>query len=103
MSVVKVLIELVKTQGFYGFCKGTGLENCLWCLNLHLCSERVQTLDIRSSQDKVPLDVRIFPLNQSTPEIRTKVHVLRELLLEVVTLEFIVRKLSKNSTEVLSC
>ena len=101
--MVKVLIELVETQGFYGFCKSTGLENCLRCLNLHLCSERVQTLDIRSSQDKVPLDVRIVPLNQSTPEIRAKVHVLRGLSLKVVTLEFIVQELSKKSTEVLSC
>ena len=88
----------MKTQGFYGFCERTGLENCLRCLNLHLCSERVQTLDIRSSQDKVPLDVRIVPLNQSTPEISTKVHVLRGLSLKVVTLEFILQYMHMHTT-----
>ena len=65
-------------------------------------SERVQTFNIRSSQGKVPLDVRIVPLNQSTLEIRTKVDVLWGLSLKVVTLEFIVRVLSKKSTILLS-
>ena len=99
----KVLIRLVITPGFYGFSKATDLENRLGCLNLHTSSERFQTLDIRSSQGKVPLDVRIVPFKQSTPEIRTKVHVLRGFSLRVVTLEFIVRELSKKSTEVLRC
>ena len=99
----KVLIRLVITPGFYGFSKATDLENRLACLDLHISSERFQTLDIRSSQGKVPLDVRTIPFKQSTPEIRTKVHVLRGFSLSVVTLEFIVRELSKKSTEVLSC
>ncbi len=53
------------------------------CLNLHLCSEKVQTLNITSSQVKVSLNVRNIFLDQSTPEIMTKVHVLSGLSVKV--------------------
>ena len=65
----------------------------LRCLNLHLCSEFKPCVDIASSQAKVPLNVRKVPLNQSTPEIMTKVHILKGFSVKVVTLEFIVREL----------
>ena len=51
-------------------------------------------MDITNIQGKVTLDSSIVPLNQSTPEKRIKVHILRGLSLKVVTLEFIIRETS---------
>ena len=47
-----------------------------------------------NNHGKVSLNSSIISLNQSTPEKRTKVHILRGLSLKVVTLEFMLRETS---------
>ena len=59
-------------------------------------------MNITSSQAKVSLNVRNVFLNQSTPEIMTKVHVLSGVSVKIVTFEFIVRALSIFFTKLLT-